>query len=228
MNNFWHQVEAKYASQKSSTCFINSQATNISQEHAGHQLAVALTVFINSIQNTIITLYEVESQKTVNTKPWKWTDWISELFKQIFDYNLCETSTGKRKKRKVMMQCNAQAYQSILQNPIALKAEAYFKNRPEYISNMLSKSLMSSKVEQVWATLEDFSPDRYSVKQKKQIPRKRKVNPFVIKSTLEFFCDRSRDTGLRENSNLKAETQMEKTHSKQWGNLIHQHNEKTK
>ena len=58
-----------------------------------------------------------------------------------------------------MLQCNAKAYQSILQNPIALEAETFFKNRPEDISNMLSKKLIS-KVKQVWATLEDFSPDR--------------------------------------------------------------------
>ena len=63
--------------------------------------------------------------------------------------------------KRVMLQCNARAYQSILQNHIALKAETYFNNRPEYISNMLSKNLMSSKVKQVWATLEDFSRDRY-------------------------------------------------------------------
>ena len=31
---------------------------------------------------------------------------------------------------------------------------------------------MSSKVEQVWATLEDFSPGRYQVNGKKQIPKK--------------------------------------------------------
>ena len=31
---------------------------------------------------------------------------------------------------------------------------------------------MSSKVEKVWATLEDFSPDRYQVNGKKHIPKK--------------------------------------------------------
>ena len=34
----------------------------------GHQRAGAITGSINSIQNTNITVYEVKSQKTVNTK----------------------------------------------------------------------------------------------------------------------------------------------------------------
>ena len=34
----------------------------------GHRRSRALTASINIIQNTVITVYELESQKTVNTK----------------------------------------------------------------------------------------------------------------------------------------------------------------
>ena len=83
-----------------------------------------------------------------------------------------------------MLQCNAKAYQSILQNPIALKAEMHFKNRPEYISNMLSKNLIS-KVKQVWGTLEDFSQTDTKSTEKNMLQKNNKINPFVIKSILE-------------------------------------------
>ena len=57
----------------------------------GHQQASALTGSINIIQNTIITVYEVEHQKTVNTKLGKQTFWLSEVIKEF--------STSSKKKR---------------------------------------------------------------------------------------------------------------------------------
>ena len=42
----------------------------------GHQRAGALTGSINIFQNTIITVYEVENQKTVNRKLGKQTVWF--------------------------------------------------------------------------------------------------------------------------------------------------------
>ena len=52
----------------------------------GHQRAGALTGSINIFQSTIITVYEVENQKTVNTKLGKQTIWFSEVFKDFYDY----------------------------------------------------------------------------------------------------------------------------------------------
>ena len=52
----------------------------------GHQRAGASTGSINIIQNTIITVYEVEYQKTVNTKLGKQTIRFSEVIKDIYHY----------------------------------------------------------------------------------------------------------------------------------------------
>ena len=57
-----------YASQKVQV-FSSLSGPETQFRHAQcHQRAAALTGSINIIQNTIITVYEVESQKTVNTK----------------------------------------------------------------------------------------------------------------------------------------------------------------
>ena len=50
----------------------------------GHQQASELTGSINIIQNTFITVYEVEHQKTVNTKLGKQTIWLSEVIKEFY------------------------------------------------------------------------------------------------------------------------------------------------
>ena len=52
----------------------------------GHQQAGALTGSINIFQSTTITVYEVEYQKTVNTKLGKQTFWFSEVIKDIYHY----------------------------------------------------------------------------------------------------------------------------------------------
>ena len=52
----------------------------------GHQRVGALTGFINIFQKTISTVYEVEHQKTVNTKLGKQTIWFSEVIKDIYHY----------------------------------------------------------------------------------------------------------------------------------------------
>ena len=49
----------------------------------GHQRASALTGSIKIFQSTIITVYEVEHQKTVNTKLGKQTIWFSEVIKKF-------------------------------------------------------------------------------------------------------------------------------------------------
>ena len=52
----------------------------------GHQRAGALTGSITIFQSTTITVYEVEYQKTVNTKLGKQTIWFSEVIKDIYHY----------------------------------------------------------------------------------------------------------------------------------------------
>ena len=51
----------------------------------GRQRAGALTGSINIFQ-TIFTVYEVEYQKTVNTKLGKQSIWFSEVIKDIYHY----------------------------------------------------------------------------------------------------------------------------------------------
>ena len=49
---------------------------------------------------------------------------------------------------------------------------------------------------------------------KSDIPMKNsKINPLVVKSPLESNCKRFRKSAIRENFNLKPETDMKKTHS---------------
>ena len=71
----------------------------------GHQRAGALTGSIKINQNTVITVYEVESQKTDKTS---------------FENGLIHLQKTT-KRQKVMLPCNAKGYQSILQNPTAKK-----------------------------------------------------------------------------------------------------------
>ena len=84
----------------------------------GHQRASALTCFINIFQNTIIIVYEVESQKTVNTKLGKRTIWLSEVIKDFCHY-FQKKRLKDTKRWKIKYHCNPKAYQSILQNPMA-------------------------------------------------------------------------------------------------------------
>ena len=86
----------------------------------GHQQAGALTGSINIFESTTITVYEVENQKTVNTKRGKQTFWFSEVIKDIYPY-FQEKQAGRRKRRKRKLHCFPRVYQSILQNHMAQK-----------------------------------------------------------------------------------------------------------
>ena len=60
---------------------------HISGTHrATNEQAGALTGSINIFQSTIITVYEVEHQKTVNTKLGKQTMRFSEVIKDFYHY----------------------------------------------------------------------------------------------------------------------------------------------
>ena len=64
-----------------------------------HQRAGASTGSINIFQKTIFTVYEVEYQKTVNTKLGKQSIWISEVIKDIYHYfQKKEWKTQKQRK----------------------------------------------------------------------------------------------------------------------------------
>ena len=69
---------------------------------------------------------------------------------------------------------------------------------------------MSSKKNN-WATLANFSRYRYEVNERSHfLTKNREVNPFVVKSLLEANCRRFRQSAIRENFNLKPETQLKK------------------
>ena len=105
------------------------------QRHAqGHQRACAISGSINIFQSTTITVYEVEHQKTVNTKFGKQTIWLSEVIKEFYHY-FQEKEAGRHKTIESKVHCIPKTYQSILQNPTAKKIQAVSKNRPEYPSN---------------------------------------------------------------------------------------------
>ena len=62
----------------------------------GHQRAGALTGSINIFQSTTVTVYEVEYQKTVNTKLGKQTIWFSEVIKDIYHYFQQKEAGGQK------------------------------------------------------------------------------------------------------------------------------------
>ena len=77
-----------------------------------------------------------------------------------------------------------------------------------------------------WAIPADFSRYRYEVNERSHFPTENpKINPFVVKSLLESNCKRFRQSAIRENFNLKTETQLKKTLSNNGGVYTHQYNE---
>ena len=90
----------QYLSTRSKTCkhlkkfklFFSLRRPETHFRHAhGHQRASAITGSMNNIPNTNITVYKVESQKTVNTKLWKRTNWFSEVIKETLHQNFRES-----------------------------------------------------------------------------------------------------------------------------------------
>ena len=75
-----------YASQKVQGFSRLSRPETLFRHAQGHQRAATLTGSINIFQSTTITVYEVEYQKTVNTKLGKQTTWFSEVIKEFHHY----------------------------------------------------------------------------------------------------------------------------------------------
>ena len=73
----------------------------------GHQRAVASTWSFDTIQTTIITVYDVESQKTVNTRLGKRNIWFSEVIKEFYQCLQEKTEKERHKKieNRVALQC---------------------------------------------------------------------------------------------------------------------------
>ena len=172
---FEHQVKAKYASQKLQLVPCTRGPQTHFRNAQDHQLAGALTVVIRSIQNTNVTRYEVESQKTVNTKSRKRTGWISELIDQMFDYTFGINTFGRirlENEKKWKQCCNAMLkFINRYYKPYSLKAEAYFNNSPDYISKVYRKTWCRQKWNRFERLLK-FSVQRDTKSTEKSIFRK--------------------------------------------------------
>ena len=67
--------------------FSSLRRTETHVRHAqGHQRASASLGYIKNNQNTFTTEYEVEHQKTFNTKLGKQTIWVSEVIKEFYHH----------------------------------------------------------------------------------------------------------------------------------------------
>ena len=75
----------------------------------GHPRTGALTGSINIFQSTISTVYEVEHQKTVNTKLGKQTIWFSEVIKEFYQYFQKKTKNGRHKKTESRVPLHSQS-----------------------------------------------------------------------------------------------------------------------
>ena len=90
-----------YASQKVPVFSSLRRPESLFRHIQGHQRAGTLTVWINIIQNKNITVYEAESQKTVNAKLRKWTNSFSEVIIKIHHHKFRSSQTGRRKKIEI-------------------------------------------------------------------------------------------------------------------------------
>ena len=83
---FEHQVKDMFASQTFQT-FSNLWQPETHSRHAWDaQRASAILSSTKIIQNSIITVHEVEPQKTVNTKTWTRTNWNLEVIIKIIHH----------------------------------------------------------------------------------------------------------------------------------------------
>ena len=128
-NQFPSFMSEPYLSTRSKTCLhlkkfevfssLSRPETHFRQAQ-GHQRAAAITGSINIFQCTIITVYEVEHQKTVKTKLGKQTIWFSEVIKDNYHY-FQKNRLDDKKRQSVKLHCFPKADQLILQNHMAKK-----------------------------------------------------------------------------------------------------------
>ena len=85
---------------------------------------------------------------------------------------------------------------------------------------------MSSQKIQHRATHAHFNPCIYEVDEARHIPTRNSKNRTVgVKSLLDSYFKRFRDTVIRENFKLKPETQIQKTQPINRDNYIQEYNE---
>ena len=210
-----------YASQKVQVFSSLSRPETYFRHAQGHHRACSLTGSINIIQNTIFTVYEVESQNPVNAKLRKRTNCFAEVTEEIFHHNCRDSEIWKPKKNRNWSCIALLKLINWYYKTLWLKIQAFFKNRPESPSNKVSKNFDIVIKEKNWAIQTDFSSSTYSVNKTRQIPTKGSKKSVVVKLVLVSNCKRFPDAAKRENFILKAETKI-KTSSNSWGDHIHQ------
>ena len=105
LNIIWTPGQWLECISKKSRSFSLLQRPETHFGHAhGHQPANLITASINIFQSTIVTLHEVEHQKTVNTKLGKQTIWFSEVIKEFCHY-FGKNRLEDRKGQKVKIHC---------------------------------------------------------------------------------------------------------------------------
>ena len=87
---FEHQVNTCENLKNSTISKLNKPKT-LFRHAQGCQRADALTGSINIIQNSIITVYEMKHQKSVNAKLGERTNWFSKVIEKILHYKFRES-----------------------------------------------------------------------------------------------------------------------------------------
>ena len=96
-----------------------------------------------------------------------------------------------------------------MQNPMAKNYKHFQRTDQNIPQTKHRKKLMWSKKNNNSAMRADFSPYRYEVNERSHFLTKNpKINPCEVKSLLESNCKRFRQSAIRENFNLKPETQL--------------------
>ena len=181
--------------------FSNLRRPETHFRHAqGHQRAGALKGSINIFQSKTITVYEVEHQKTVNTKPGKQTIWFSEVIKNIYHY-FQQKEAGRQKNSG----WSCIAFLKLINRYykfIWLKSTSIFKEQ--------IRIPLKLKIEKNWCRQKRITTEQLlqisvhtDIKSTKEVifqQKNPKINPFVVKSLLESNCIRFRQSAIRENS----------------------------
>ena len=112
------------------------------------------------------------------------------------------------------MHCIENAYQSILQTPMSKKYGHIWRTNQNNPDIMHQSDLMSSKEKHNWRIPAVYSPFGYDDNETRHIARKNSaINPFVVKSVLEYKCKLFRHTAYEKTPEQKPDADLEKTHS---------------
>ena len=124
-----------FASQEGQIFFSSPRRPETHCRHAqDHQRASSLTGSIKIFQSTVIMVYEVEHQMTVNTKHGKQVNWFSELIKEFHDY-LQINQVGRHTTVESKVALHSRSLSIDIPKSYGLKVQVFSKNRPEWPSN---------------------------------------------------------------------------------------------